>query len=76
MTLEKMKNKATKILEEAERGYNYQIELLEKLEKERLEAVKSNDKKLLEKIKIEKIYLTQRANNFKTKIFVIEDIFG
>ena len=76
MTLEKMKNKATKILEEAERGYNYQIELLEKLEKERLEAVKSNDKKLLEKIKIEKIYLTQRANNFKTRIFVIEDIFG
>lgn len=76
MTLEKMKNKATKILEEAERGYNYQIELLEKLEKERLEAVKLNDKKLLEKIKIEKIYLTQRANNFKTKIFVIEDIFG
>ena len=75
MTLEKMKNKATKILEEAERGYNYQIELLEKLEKERLEAVKSNDKKLLEKIKIEKIYLTQRANNFKTKIIVIDDIF-
>ena len=63
-------------MEEAERGYNYQIELLEKLEKERLEAVKSNDKKLLEKIKIEKIYLTQRANNFKTRIFVIEDIFG
>ena len=75
MTLEKIKNKAIKILEEAERGYNYQIELLEKLEKERLEAVKSNDKKLLEKIKIEKIYLTQRANNFKTKIIVIDDIF-
>ena len=66
--------KSNDIRKEASRGYNTQLELLGKLKLDKRKAQYENDKYLLEKLKIEEILLVQRANRFKERLLVLEDL--
>ena len=66
--------KSNKIREEALRGHNTQLELLGKLMLDKRKAQYENNKNLLEKLKIEEIVLVQRANRFKERLLVLEDL--
>lgn len=66
--------KSNKIREEALRGHNHQLVLLGKLKLNKRKAQHENDKNLLEKLKMEEMILVQRANRFKERLLVLEDL--
>lgn len=73
-TFASLLKKSNEIREIASRGHNTQLELLGKLKLEKRKALYENDKFLLEKLKLEEMILVQRANRFKERLIVLEDL--